>query len=231
VMSGLSRIAMTARPRVLLTAALLFWFASGCGSGSSSDMPASPGVAGAMGGAAGTSGTSGSVSPNSNSSGAAAGATATSGAGGTGGAAATAGVGGSGGTGDPGAAGGAGGAGAGGVGGAGGAGAGGVGGASGAGGESGAGGTGGDGGPIECGGATPHGCYVPQPGNHPMCPAHTPEQSAFYPPMSEWHGCNGIMPAQPFGQDPAASCSYKGPQGMVATCLCDTGAHWLCTYP
>jgi hypothetical protein len=82
-----------------------------------------------------------------------------------------------------------------------------------------------------CGGATLHGCYVPQPNNHPMCPPQSPEQSAFYPPMDEWHGCNGIMPAAPFGGDPDASCSYKGPTGQVPTCLCDTGLHWLCTYP
>ncbi|HEX2676306.1 MAG TPA: hypothetical protein VHM19_06690 [Polyangiales bacterium] len=102
-------------------------------------------------------------------------------------------------------------------------------GASGTGGASGDAGTGG--GTLPCGGSTPHGCYVAQPGNHPMCPPNTPEQSAYYPPMNEWNGCNGIMPAQPFGQDPTASCSYKGPMGQVATCLCDTGLHWLCTYP
>jgi len=89
----------------------------------------------------------------------------------------------------------------------------------------------GDGGALPCGGDTPHGCYVPQAGNHPMCPPHTPEQSAFYPPAEEWNGCNGIMPAAPFGGDPEASCSYAGPAGEVATCLCDTGLHWLCTYP
>jgi hypothetical protein len=84
---------------------------------------------------------------------------------------------------------------------------------------------------LACDGDTPHGCYVAEPGSHPMCPAHTPEQSAFYPPMAEWHGCNGIMPTAPFGGDPKASCSYKGPAGEIAKCLCDTGLHWLCTYP
>ena len=64
-----------------------------------------------------------------------------------------------------------------------------------------------------------------------MCPAHTPEQSAFYPPQNEWDGCNGIMPQTPFGGDDMASCSYKGPKGEVARCVCDTGLHWLCTYP
>ena len=87
------------------------------------------------------------------------------------------------------------------------------------------------GGVSECGGATPHGCYVPQPGNHPLCPPQTPEQSAFYPPADEWKGCNGIMPNAPFGGDPEASCSYEGPAGETATCLCDTGLHWLCAYP
>jgi hypothetical protein len=104
-------------------------------------------------------------------------------------------------------------------------------GAGGAGGASGTGGAAGSGGMLPCAGATPHGCYIAQSGNHPMCPANTPEQSAYYPPMAEWNGCNGIMPAQPFGQDPMASCSYKGPAGQIATCLCDTGLHWLCTYP
>jgi len=102
-------------------------------------------------------------------------------------------------------------------------------GASGVAGAAGAGG--GSAGPGVCDGTTPHGCYVAQPGNHSMCPAQSPEQSAYYPPMAEWKGCNGIMPAQPFGQDPMASCSYKGSQGQVATCLCDTGLHWLCMYP
>lgn len=82
-----------------------------------------------------------------------------------------------------------------------------------------------------CDGVTPHGCYAPQPGNHPLCPAQSPEQSAFYPPREEWKGCNGIKPTAPFGGDPAASCSYKSDAGMTATCLCDTGVHWLCTYP
>jgi len=93
------------------------------------------------------------------------------------------------------------------------------------------GGAGGDSGGLACAGDTPHGCYVAQSGNHPMCPPHTPEQSAFYPPAEEWAGCNGIEPAVPFGGDPEASCSYDGPAGEVATCLCDTGLHWLCTYP
>lgn len=89
----------------------------------------------------------------------------------------------------------------------------------------------GDNGALACAGDAPHGCYVAQSGNHPMCPPTTPEQSAYYPPLEEWNGCNGIMPAAPFGGDPAASCSYRGPAGEIATCLCDTGLHWLCTYP
>lgn len=75
---------------------------------------------------------------------------------------------------------------------------------------------------------TPHGCYVAQAGNHAMCPAQSPEQSASYPPTSEWNGCNGIQPQMPFGQDPEAKCAYLGPQGQLATCVCDTGLHWLC---
>lgn len=110
------------------------------------------------------------------------------------------------------------------------AGAGGAGGSGGAGGLGG-GGAGGDGGGLPCAGDTPHGCYAAQSGNHPMCPPNTPEQSAFYPPAEEWNGCNGIEPAAPFGGDPEASCSYAGPAGEIATCLCDTGLHWLCTYP
>lgn len=79
-----------------------------------------------------------------------------------------------------------------------------------------------------CGGDTPHGCYVPQSGNHPMCPAQSPEQSASYPPMGEWKGCNGIKTTAPFGLDPTARCTYKGPAGQIASCLCDTDLHWLC---
>jgi len=85
--------------------------------------------------------------------------------------------------------------------------------------------------PGVCGGTTPHGCFVPRAGNHPMCPAQSPEQSAFYPPAAEWKGCNGIMPTACCGGDPAAVCSYEGKPGQIATCLCDTGLHWLCAYP
>ena len=87
---------------------------------------------------------------------------------------------------------------------------------------------GGNNAPGQCNDASPHGCYVPQPGNHPMCPAQSPEQSASYPPMAEWKGCNGIMTSAPFTLDPAAKCAYKGPAGELATCLCDTDLHWIC---
>jgi hypothetical protein len=87
---------------------------------------------------------------------------------------------------------------------------------------------GGNNAPGQCNDASPHGCYVPQPGNHPMCPAQSPEQSASYPPMAEWKGCNGIMTSAPFTLDPDAKCAYKGPAGEVATCLCDTDLHWIC---
>jgi hypothetical protein len=80
-----------------------------------------------------------------------------------------------------------------------------------------------------CNARTPHGCYVAQADNHAMCPARSPEQSASYPPTAEWMGCNGIEPQQAFGLDKSASCTYLGPHGELATCLCDTGLHWLCS--
>ena len=83
-------------------------------------------------------------------------------------------------------------------------------------------------GPGVCEGDTPHGCFVLQPGGHLMCPEETPAISAGYPPQDEWDGCNGIMVKEPFGQDPDARCTYKGPEGRIASCLCDTNLHWLC---
>jgi hypothetical protein len=81
----------------------------------------------------------------------------------------------------------------------------------------------------KCDSDTPHGCYTPLPGNHIMCPDESPVQSSFYPPQDEWDGCNGIVTSLPFGQDPDARCSYEGPEGQVASCLCDTDLHWLCS--
>lgn len=71
------------------------------------------------------------------------------------------------------------------------------------------------------GSATPHGCYKAKAGNDPKCPAQIFEQSAFYPPMNEWKGCES-----PWYQ----ACNYVRPDGTDANCSCDFGLHWLCTY-
>jgi hypothetical protein len=72
-----------------------------------------------------------------------------------------------------------------------------------------------------CSGATPHGCYRAKAGNDPNCPAQIFEQSAYYPPMSEWKGCSSPL---------YQACVYLRPDGSEANCSCDFGLHWLCTY-
>jgi hypothetical protein len=77
--------------------------------------------------------------------------------------------------------------------------------------------------PGTCGGTTPHGCYTPHADNPAGCGAQIFEQSAFYPPLEEWMGCGTVQAYQ--------TCNYDTPDGKVANCVCDTGLHWLCTYP
>lgn len=72
-----------------------------------------------------------------------------------------------------------------------------------------------------CGGETPHGCYTPQADNPSGCPPQIHEQSAFYPPLDEWEACES-----PFYQP----CNYTKPGGGEASCSCDLGLHWLCSY-
>jgi hypothetical protein len=72
-----------------------------------------------------------------------------------------------------------------------------------------------------CAGGAPHGCYKAKAGNDPNCPAQMPEQSGFYPPMSEWKGCSSPL---------YQACVYLRPDGSEANCSCDFGLHWLCTY-
>jgi hypothetical protein len=74
----------------------------------------------------------------------------------------------------------------------------------------------------ECGGATPHGCFVPESDNPEGCPPQIHEQSAFYPPMDEWEACSSRY---------YTACKYTKPGGGApAHCECDLGLHWLCTY-
>jgi hypothetical protein len=72
-----------------------------------------------------------------------------------------------------------------------------------------------------CGGATPHGCYVPKPDNPMGCPPQIHEQSAGYPPANEWVACSSPN---------YVPCNYTRPSGGDANCSCDLGLHWLCAY-
>jgi hypothetical protein len=73
--------------------------------------------------------------------------------------------------------------------------------------------------PGECAGDTPHGCYIPKADNPRACPPQIHEQSAFYPPPSEWEACSV----------PGGSCVYEKPGGGDANCRCIV-TNWLCEY-
>jgi hypothetical protein len=75
----------------------------------------------------------------------------------------------------------------------------------------------------KCSGDTPHGCYTPKAGNPDGCPEQIFEQSAEYPPASEWMGCGDAMAND--------TCEYDTPEGEVANCWCDLNVHWTCDYP
>jgi hypothetical protein len=72
-----------------------------------------------------------------------------------------------------------------------------------------------------CGGSTPHGCYKAKAGNPTGCPAQIHEQSASYPPVSEWVACSSPS---------YVPCVYFRQDGTEANCSCDLGLHWLCSY-
>jgi hypothetical protein len=75
-----------------------------------------------------------------------------------------------------------------------------------------------------CDDKTPHGCFTPAPGNPAGCPAQSPEIPLGYPSIDTWDFCNGGKVSA------GGSCTWNGPNGGSALCLCDAGAHWLCIY-
>lgn len=75
-----------------------------------------------------------------------------------------------------------------------------------------------------CNDKTPHGCYTPATGNPTGCPAQSPEIPTGYPSLDQWDLCNNLAVGA------GATCAYNGPNGSTASCLCDTGVHWLCLY-
>lgn len=75
-----------------------------------------------------------------------------------------------------------------------------------------------------CDDKTPHGCFTPATGNPMGCPKNSPEIPLGLPSLDMWDLCNGGAVGA------GASCSYTGPGGETASCLCDTGVHWLCVY-
>lgn len=75
-----------------------------------------------------------------------------------------------------------------------------------------------------CNDQTPHGCYTPAAGNNAGCPKQSPEIPTGYPSLDQWELCNGGAVGA------GTSCSWEGPNGSTATCVCDTGVHWLCAY-
>jgi hypothetical protein len=75
-----------------------------------------------------------------------------------------------------------------------------------------------------CDDKTPHGCFTPAPGNPAGCPKNSPEIPLGLPSLDMWDLCNGGAVGA------GATCSYNGPGGDTASCLCDTGVHWLCVY-
>lgn len=75
-----------------------------------------------------------------------------------------------------------------------------------------------------CNDKTPHGCFTPAADNQKGCPALSPEIPLGYPSIDQWDLCNGGAVGA------GATCVWNGPNGATATCICDTGAHWLCAY-
>jgi hypothetical protein len=75
-----------------------------------------------------------------------------------------------------------------------------------------------------CNDKTPHGCFTPAPGNDKGCPAQSPEIPLLLPGLDQWDLCNGAAVGA------GTSCTWNGPNGATASCICDTGVHWICVY-
>jgi hypothetical protein len=76
-----------------------------------------------------------------------------------------------------------------------------------------------------CVGDAPHGCFQLSADSPSGCPVHAPELPDGVPPSDQWDLCNGLSIFLS-GQ----TCIWNGPTNHSASCLCDGGLHWTCTY-
>jgi hypothetical protein len=75
-----------------------------------------------------------------------------------------------------------------------------------------------------CTGDTPHGCYTLSDDSPEGCPEQAPEIPTLLPAFPDWDLCAG------FAVSAGQTCVWDGPEGATASCLCDTGVHWICVY-
>lgn len=78
--------------------------------------------------------------------------------------------------------------------------------------------------PVGCAGDAPHGCYTLSADSPDGCPEKAPEIPTLLPAFPDWDLCNNL------GVSAGQTCVWEGPEGATASCLCDTGVHWICLY-